>query len=81
MNSYSESMKTVVSERGQITLPKEIRLSMGIHPGTVLEISIDGGKIIGFKKDAEDSIHKWRGKGRLPEGCKTSAEYLGMARE
>jgi AbrB family looped-hinge helix DNA binding protein len=74
-------MKTVVSERGQITLPKEIRLSMGIHPGTVLEISVDGGKIIGFKKDAEDLIHKWRGKGRLPAGLKTTAEYLEMARE
>jgi len=54
---------------------------MGIHPGTILEISVDGGKIIGSKKDAEDLIHKWRGKGCLPAGCKTTAEYLEMARE
>nr|MDA3949537.1 AbrB/MazE/SpoVT family DNA-binding domain-containing protein [Spirochaeta sp.] len=30
-------MKTVVSERGQITLPKAIRTAMGIRAGTILD--------------------------------------------
>ena len=40
-------MKTVVSERGQITLPKSIRNDLGIRAGTVLELSVVDGKIVG----------------------------------
>ena len=32
-------MKTKVSEKGQITIPKAVRLKLGLRPGTVLEAS------------------------------------------
>ncbi len=40
-------MKSVVGERGQVTIPKRLRESMGIRPGQVLEFEeCDGGLVI-----------------------------------
>ena len=54
MNTYFVGMKTVVSERGQITIPKKIRTSLSIQPGTVLDITLVDGKIVGSKKEPAD---------------------------
>ena len=42
-------MKAIVSEKGQVTLPKPIRDSLGIRTGTVIEFTASGGKIVGTK--------------------------------
>ncbi len=39
-------MKTVVSSKGQIVIPKPIREKLGLKPGTTLKISVEGGRII-----------------------------------
>lgn len=36
----------IVSERGQITLPKELREKLAIKPGTPLVVEEDGGKVV-----------------------------------
>jgi AbrB family looped-hinge helix DNA binding protein len=74
-------MKTVVSERGQITLPKTIRTDLGIRAGTVLELSVVDGKIIGCKREEQDPLHKWKGRGMLPAGMATTDDYLRAVRE
>jgi antitoxin PrlF len=73
-------MKTIVSERGQITLPKALRVNLGIKAGTVLQLDVQDGKLLAWKKDDIDSIHKWRGKGQLPVGFKDADEYLQETR-
>lgn len=73
-------MKTRVSERGQITLPKAIRTKLGIRPGTVIEFDLINGKIVGTKKEPQDALHAWRGKGRLPEGFSNVDDYLDEVR-
>ena len=73
-------MKTIVSEKGQITIPKQIRNRLGIVPGTVLEINTDGGKLIGFKMDETDVFEKWRGAGLIP-GHGTVDAYIDEVRE
>jgi len=40
-------MKAIVSEKGQVTLPKPIRDSLGIRTGTVIEFTTSGGKLVG----------------------------------
>ena len=80
MNTYYKSMKTTVSERGQITIPKAIRTKLGIRPGTVIEFELVGDKIVGVKKESSDPVRKWRGKGRLPDGFSTVDEYLNEVR-
>jgi antitoxin PrlF len=44
-------MKAVVSEKGQVTIPKRLRDSMDIRPGQVLEFEEKAGKLIGRKLD------------------------------
>jgi len=74
-NSYHDSMKTIVSEKGQITIPKAVRDRLGIVPGTVLEVDTVGGKLVAVKRDTMDPVLKWRGRGRVPGG-ETVDEYL-----
>lgn len=81
MNSYSESMKTVVSERGQITLPKAVRTSLGIRPGATLDVAIEDGHITIYKRDEGDPIHTWRGRGVRPAGVSSTDDYLTMIRD
>lgn len=78
-NSYINSMKTIVSEKGQVTIPKALREKLGLVPGTVLQLDEAGGKLIGCKEVDRDPIRKWRGRGRLPSGMQTD-EYLRKAR-
>lgn len=72
-------MKAIVSEKGQITIPKSVRDRLGIVPGTVLEIESDAGRLIGTKRESGDAIEKWRGTVRLPEGLCTDA-YIEKTR-
>lgn len=39
-------MRTRVSERGQITIPKQVRERLGLRPGQVLEVREDEGRVV-----------------------------------
>jgi antitoxin PrlF len=72
-------MKTVVSEKGQITIPKPLRDKLGMGPGAVIVFAAAGGSLVGHKMLAQDPISRWRGRGRLPEGASVDA-YLRRSR-
>ncbi|MDF1569667.1 MAG: AbrB/MazE/SpoVT family DNA-binding domain-containing protein [Spirochaetaceae bacterium] len=72
-------MKTIVSEKGQITIPKKIRDNLGLSPGTVLEIESRGGMLTAVKHRENDLVGKWRGRGSLPGGV-TVDEYINGSR-
>ncbi len=80
MNSYNLGMKTIVSEKGQITIPKAIRDKLGIKSGTILDIDNIEGKLVGIKIQPVDAFQKWRGRGKLPNDLKVD-EYLNLIRE
>ena len=42
-------MKTTVSEKGQITIPKRLRDRLGLRPGTVLDFEETDGRLVGRK--------------------------------
>jgi len=46
----------VVSEKGQVTIPKAIRDRLGLRPGTVLEFRDDRGRLIGTKAAQDDPL-------------------------
>jgi len=48
-NSYHGCMKAVVSEKGQVTIPKPIRKRLGIGPGVVLDFEASEGKLVASK--------------------------------
>ena len=61
---------SVVTDRGQVTIPGEIRRRLGIAPGTTLRFHTDGGKLIAVKETIGDPISRVygiAGKGNTDE--------------
>ena len=48
-------MKSVVAERGQVTIPKPLRDKLGIRPGTALEFTAKDGALVA-RKAATDPV-------------------------
>jgi antitoxin PrlF len=72
-------MKSVVSEKGQVTIPKAIRDRLGLMPGTEIEFEAESGRLVGKKASSDDRLRRWRGAGRLPAGTSVDS-YLETAR-
>jgi AbrB family looped-hinge helix DNA binding protein len=52
-------MKTTVSEKGQITIPKPLRVRLGIRAGQVLEVKEERGRLVMCKQArSHDAIDK-----------------------
>jgi AbrB family looped-hinge helix DNA binding protein len=49
-------MKGRVNERGQVTIPKRLQESLGIKPGTVLELREEHGRLIAVKSGGIDPV-------------------------
>jgi antitoxin PrlF len=49
-------MKTMVSEKGQVTIPKALRDRLGIRPGQVLHVREERGRLIVTKHTEGDPI-------------------------
>ena len=64
-----ETQDITLAERGQIVIPKEARDAMGLKPGSKLQISLDGQRLVIEKKVALDLSH-WIGKA-LDDGLST----------
>lgn len=51
-----------IGERGQVTIPKEIRERFGLGPETQVEFRIVRGKIVLRKKSPKLDLKKWKGR-------------------
>lgn len=49
-------MRTKVSEKGQITVPKALRDRLGIRPGDELDLTDDGGRLLAVKAVDSDPV-------------------------
>lgn len=56
MNSYPEYMKSRVSERGQVTIPKRLRDRLGIRAGETLEFKAESGRLVATKATHRDPV-------------------------
>jgi antitoxin PrlF len=61
-------MKTTVSEKGQITIPKRLRDRLGLRPGTVLDFEEADGRLIGRRLAPVDTLDELYGILPLPPG-------------
>ena len=77
--SYFMGMKSIVSEKGQVTIPKAIRDRLGLRAGTVLDFRSEQGALVGVKELNEDVFKKWRGRGKLA-GKRSVDDYLSTVR-
>jgi AbrB family looped-hinge helix DNA binding protein len=62
-----------VGERGQVTIPKEIRDRFGIGPETDVEFSVVEGSIVLRKTRKKLDLAKWKGR------CARSFRELGYS--
>lgn len=69
-------MKSVVSEKGQVTIPKAIRTKLGIRPGTVLEFDADRGRLIGHKAPHRDVFDELYGTLEMDESVDEFIERI-----
>lgn len=49
-------MRAIVSEKGQVTIPKALRESLGIRPGEVLDFAAERGRLVASKQVAHDPV-------------------------
>ena len=62
-------MKAIVSEKGQVTIPKRLRERLGLKPGTAIDFDDSDGKLVGRKIDpATDPVLQVTGIIKLSGG-------------
>lgn len=61
-------MQNAIGERGQITIPKAIRESLGLQPGMRLEVSEEEGAIVLRKPGLGPALDKWSETAENPYG-------------
>jgi len=69
IESYYLCMK--IGERGQVTIPKQIRDRFGLGPDVDVEFHVENGSIVLRKSPRKLEIERWRGR------CKASFTDLG----
>jgi AbrB family looped-hinge helix DNA binding protein len=62
-----------VGERGQVTIPKEIRDRVGIGPDTDVEFNVVESSIVLRKRPKKLNLKKWKGR------CMESFAELGYS--
>lgn len=77
-------MATTVTSKGQVTIPKEVRDSLGIKPGTqvVIEATGNGEAVLRKVRPVEprpDRFDLAAGAAEIPLGCSVD-EYMAMIR-
>jgi antitoxin PrlF len=77
MNSYPqappEPLAATLSEKGQITIPKPLRESLGLRTGTVVLFLEEHGHLVIRKQVDENPFEAVRGSVKLPEGMTVDA--------
>ena len=51
-----------IGERGQVTIPKDIREQFGLGPETEVEFRVIGGSIVLKKAPKKLNLAKWKGR-------------------
>jgi AbrB family looped-hinge helix DNA binding protein len=49
-------MKATVSARGRVTIPKPLRIRLGLNPGSVIEFEAQGGTLVGRMAVPQDPV-------------------------
>jgi AbrB family looped-hinge helix DNA binding protein len=59
-------MKSIVSEKGQVTIPKSLRDQLGIRPGETLDFQEEHGRLVATKVAGRDPVDTVYGVLKLP---------------
>ena len=71
-------MNAIVSQKGQVTIPKKLRDRLALRPGTVLTFREESGRLVAVKADvAEDAVLAVTG---IVPRVESVDDYLAAAR-
>jgi AbrB family looped-hinge helix DNA binding protein len=62
-----------IGERGQVTIPKDIRERFGLGPNSEVEFQIEDGRVVLKKSPKRLNLEEWKGR------CKSSFKKLGYS--
>ncbi|MCE4613128.1 MAG: AbrB/MazE/SpoVT family DNA-binding domain-containing protein [Desulfurococcales archaeon] len=72
----SRYFKTVMSSKGQVVIPKPVRDSLGLRPGTILRVRVEKGRVV-LEPVAEPPLELFVGAGsRITEPVLSEAKRL-----
>jgi len=59
-----------MTSKGQITIPKSVRLALGLAPGSQVDFTVSDGQVVLRKRVSPEGIRRWQGylRGKLPGG-------------
>ena len=63
-----------IGERGQVTIPKDLRERFGLKPETEVEFQVVNNSILLRKKPANLDLARWKGR------CRKTFKELGYSR-
>ncbi|MBW1732350.1 MAG: AbrB/MazE/SpoVT family DNA-binding domain-containing protein [Deltaproteobacteria bacterium] len=69
-------MRTVLSERGQVVIPKDIKELLGLKKGTVLDVTVQDKKVILKPLATSVKVKHWQELRGLLKGKYTSKQFL-----
>jgi AbrB family looped-hinge helix DNA binding protein len=69
-------MKAIVSEKGQVTIPKPLRKRLGLTPGAIIEFAEEGGRLVGRKARVVDALDEVRGTLHMDESTDEFIERI-----
>ena len=52
---------TTLTQKSQVTVPKQIRIVLGLKPGDEIDFGIEDSKVVLYKKAKKLNFEKWRG--------------------
>ena len=50
-----------LTQKSQVTVPKQVRIVLGLKPGDEVDFNLEKGKVIVQKKHKKLPFEKWRG--------------------
>jgi AbrB family looped-hinge helix DNA binding protein len=80
-------MKSIVGEKGQVTIPKRLRDRLGLQPGTAIDFEESDGRLVGRKLLPQHHLDELLGIMTLPVPTDEFIEELrgpapkGLARQ
>ncbi len=52
---------STLTQKSQVTIPKQFRIAAGLQPGDEVEFELERGKVVLKKKAKKLPFEKWRG--------------------
>jgi AbrB family looped-hinge helix DNA binding protein len=77
----AQSILAKVTSKGQVTIPVEVRKSLGVKPGDKLRFEPQEGGFRVEKETEENVFEKWRGIGSFPGMGKGREAIVAYFRE